>query len=169
MKPGEVINVGDNVTYHNNPLICTDLDPDNEIYEVGILARCNNILKWLDDTNTLVSRYCICLNKSLYTTGESETKYMIIPDSKLQITIPLDDDTIKIKRGMRFLIGIKGIYYAYKATLPDIVSSSDINNGTGLVSLVLEEDAINTEMDNLVEGIAYNGKKSIQPDGNNLW
>lgn len=149
MHPGDVINVGDIVTWHDNEWICTDNDLDNEVYCVGIIERCNNHLTYLTPTSQLITTPCIISNKSLYTSGIQGTKLIITPDTKLNIVCPVNVNTLRFERGMRFLIGYSGKYYAYKVSMVDLVSQ------VGLLNIVVEEDEIVDE-DNLDTGLAYN-------------
>lgn len=156
MKPGDVINVGDLVLWNSNYWLCTDNDPDG-IYYVGIIERCNNELKWLNSLGGQESTPCITTNKSLYTTGIDENKYMVVGAGHINVIIPTTDKTLLIDRDKRFLIGYQGKYDCWKVTMADHTSQP------GLIYLVMEEDEVNKNTDNLSLGIAdyYNNVYTI--------
>jgi hypothetical protein len=83
---------------------------------------------------------------------------MLIPDTKLNIKCPANTKTLKIKRGKRFLFGFSGEYYAYKTSMIDMVSEP------GNLTIVVEEDSIQDNIDNTTLGIAdyYNNTFTIQ-------
>jgi hypothetical protein len=148
MKPGDTLTVGSTVLWNSNYWLVTDVDDDG-LYPVGIIDKCNNVLKWLNESGGVEEVCAIVLNKSLYTVGTQENKYMVMPDSKMNVTISFNDKTKLIKRDSRFLLGFNGIYYPYILTQPDILSRP------GLIDYVLVEDVLKSE-DNLTNGIAWN-------------
>ena len=119
---------------------------DKMAYKVGSVLECNNMLKWLDDFGVIQSCPAFIQNKSLYTTGIDTNRFITTPDSKLNGMIPVNSDTINLKRDKRFLLGYGGKLYAYKLTLIDIVTLP------GLMLLVMEEDMIK-DSDDLQLGV----------------
>lgn len=145
MKPMDSISVGTTVLWGSGYWLVTDVDAENGVYDVGIIEKCNNTIK----LSTTKSISCICTNKSLYTSGVQDNKLIAIPDTKLNISCPVNADTLKFERDFRMLFGFSGKYYAYKVSMIDGVSQP------GILTLVVEETGMLPE-DDLVNGIAYN-------------
>lgn len=98
-----------------------------------------------------ISTPCISLNATLYSLGIQETKIMSLPDGKLSITLPLDENTQQIDRDMRFL----HYNHPYKVTFIDYSQN-------GLIGLILAEVVVD-DRDDLINGIAWNDYHAITP------
>ncbi len=57
--PGERLEHGGIVDFANNKWLITELDPDNLMYEHGIMQQCNHILRWIGKDGTLKEKWCI--------------------------------------------------------------------------------------------------------------
>jgi hypothetical protein len=143
------IKLGDYITYKNEDYIIRFDVEDRDVFWSAKCQKCNNHLTYLTPTSQLITTPCIISNKSLYTSGIQDNKLIITPDTKLNIICPVNENTLRFERGMRFLIGASGKYFAYKVSMVDLVSQ------VGLINLVVEEDEI-VDGDNLDTGLAYN-------------
>jgi hypothetical protein len=103
-KPEEDINTGDEILWNNQYWLCTNIDSDKEIYPKGIIERCNNTLKWQTSTGEVKSYPCIISDKSsTYSDGTSETKYIILSDDQILITVQNNSDTLQLALDHRFI------------------------------------------------------------------
>lgn len=148
MKPEDTIDVGDIVVWNGNSWLVTDLDDDTGIQYIGIIDKCNNTLKWLDQYNNIITHFCTVINKSLYTTGIDENKYIIVGDGQVNVTVSSNEDTLTLDRNKRFLFGYNGVYDCWKITQADRTSQP------GVIQFVMAYEDINPETDDLINGIA---------------
>jgi hypothetical protein len=103
-KPDEDINTGDEIFWKNKYWLCTNVDSDKEIYAKGIIEKCNNTLKWQTSTGEIKEYPCIISDKSsTYADGTLETKYIVIADDQILITIQSNSDTIQLEVDKRFI------------------------------------------------------------------
>jgi hypothetical protein len=103
-KPDEDINTGDDILWNNQHWLCTNVDSDKEIYAKGIIERCNNTLKWQNSTGEIKEYPCIISDKSsTYADGTLETKYIVIADDQILITIQSNSDTLQLELDKRFI------------------------------------------------------------------
>jgi hypothetical protein len=103
-KPAEDINTGDDILWNSVHWLCTNVDSDKEIYAKGIIERCNNTLKWQTSTGEVKSYPCIISDKSsTYADGTSETKYIVLSDDQILITVQNNSDTSQLALDHRFI------------------------------------------------------------------
>jgi hypothetical protein len=103
-KPDEDINIGDDILWNSVHWLCTNVDSDKEIYAKGIIERCNNTLTFQLPNGTIKSYPCIITDKSsTYADGTSETKYIILSDDQILITIQNNTDTLQLELDHRFI------------------------------------------------------------------
>ncbi|MCK9319422.1 Ig-like domain-containing protein [Methanoculleus sp.] len=103
-KPDEDINIGDDIVWNSQHWLCTNVDSDKEIYAKGIIERCNNTLKWQNSTGEIKEYPCIISDKSsTYADGTLETKYIVIADDQILITIQSNSDTLQLELDKRFI------------------------------------------------------------------
>jgi len=103
-KPDEDINIGDDILWNSVHWLCTNVDSDKEIYAKGIIERCNNTLKWQNSTGEIKEYPCIISDKSsTYADGTLETKYIVIADDQILITIQSNSDTLQLELDKRFI------------------------------------------------------------------
>lgn len=147
MYPGTIIKAGNMVKRNNGEVwLCLSDDP-NEIYISGKIERCNFTLKWIDSAGILRSIPSVLYFNARSNFGVEEDKVMNLPAGRRQITVSSNENTVKIERDARFIIGSE----AFK------VIDTDYMSDDGLVNLSLQSDQINPSVDNLELGIAdYN-------------
>ncbi len=124
-------------------------------YDVGYMQQCNYTLKHLNSNNKLISTPCIATNATMYSLGVEENKEVKMPDGKLSIQVPYNDDTKEITRDKRFIFH----KFPYQVTFLDY-AQVDNKNHIGLIGLILQETE-KLDQDDIVNQIAYNGEINI--------
>ena len=104
--PGETLPYGGVVEWMNQHWLITELDANNEVYTRGIMQQCNYQLCWIADDKSIQKRWCVVEDGTKYLTGEyGDNEYIITRgDSRISLTIPKDEYTIRFNRDNRFLI-----------------------------------------------------------------
>lgn len=143
--PGEDIPHGSIVDWMDSKWIVTMRDANNELYTRGTMRQCNYLLRWVADDRKIIERWCIVEDGTKYLTGEYGDNDFIITrgDSRISLTIPRDEYTIRLNRENRFLIDDYDSpnVLAYRLTKPFKLGGS--YNGRGVLYYVLQE--CNTE------------------------
>lgn len=159
------LKLGDYISWKNKYWIVSEEENNSLGGKLQFKIRPSNYtLKWINKNGNLISYPCLAVNVTMYSVGVFKTNTMSIPDGKLQITLPYNNDTMSIKRDTRFLFHNE----PYKVTFLDLAQIDKANN-KGLISFILKEDVLR-DTDDLVNGIADNSielKDDIQNDTTN--
>jgi len=139
------IKTGDYIEGYDDGIYLVTTDIDNHIsHKEAKIRKCNHLLKWMYKGN-LYSMQSITINQTKYTLGISTIVAGITEgDSRYVITLPYNPKTNNIKVGQRFIFNAN----AWKVTQTDFVSE------VGLLSILLGQDSINTEIDDVDNEIA---------------
>lgn len=149
----ELLNYGDVIYLENGQKwIVVSYETENILYTKWILRLCQIDLKWIDDGGVIHEQPCILDYNTKSNFGEKDDRTMTLPDGRRQLILHKDDNTMKLKRTKRFIIGDEAFEIVDYDYLSDI----------GLVNLSLKTSQINPVNDNLVLGIAdYHNKQNI--------
>lgn len=148
--PGESLAHGGLVDYADNKWLITELSADDEVYASGIMEQCNYILKWINPQGKIIEKWCRIVDGTKYLIGEKSNQLMSIGDARMALTIGKDEDTIGLKRGMRFLIADldQTEVLAYQITKPNTLFN--IYENEGVFRFIMNEvnltDNDNTEL-----------------------
>lgn len=156
--PGEHLKHGGIVEYANTHWLITEVDADNEVYERGIMQRCNHLLRWINKEGRLIEKWCIVEDGTKYLVGEFSERIMTIGDARIAVIIGKDAETVDLARGIRFIIDDRDAdpknVLAYRITKPNKFWNTF--DGDGVYKFILNE-VIVEDADNLTEHIAnYN-------------
>ena len=145
--PGEHLEHGGLVTFAGNKWLITEIDPDNQIYEKGLMQQCNHILRWISKDGTLKEKWCYVADGTKYLIGEKVAELMTIGDARIAVTIGKDSDTVELARGLRFLIDDTDseAVLAYQITKPN--KMFNVFNGKGVFRFIMNEVNL-TDADN---------------------
>jgi len=137
--PGEHIPHGGLVEYEQSMWLVTELDAESEVYDKGLMVRCNHVLKWTSKDGTLKTKWCVVEDGTKYLIGEKAAEILTIGDSRIALTVPKDEDTVELKRGMRFLINDEDSEepLAYQITKSNKLFN--VYNGAGVFRFILNE------------------------------
>ena len=164
--PGEHLKHGGLVAFNTGMWLITEVDADNEVYERGLMQRCNHQLRWISKDGTVKEKWCIIVDGTKYLIGEATSRYenlMVIGDARIALTIGKDEDTLELNRGLRFLIDDTDVEkpLAYQITKSN--RFFNLYEGEGVFRYILNEVVL-TANDNIEERIAdYNSWMPVRP------
>lgn len=106
--PGEDIRNGSYVVWNGFYWIVVAKDENTEVYTKTTMKQCNYLLKWIKEDGTIVERWSIISDGTKYLTGETVSSYndngMALGDTRVQLTLPRDEETAKLSRKVRLLV-----------------------------------------------------------------
>lgn len=164
--PGDKLIHGGIVDFADNKWLITEVDPDNLIYEKGVMLQCNHILRWIGKDGTLKEKWCVVEDGTKYLIGEFSEDMMSVGDARIAVTIGKDEDTIELSRGLRFLIDDTDseAVLAYRITKPNKLFN--VFNGSGVFKFILNEVALTDEDNKQLRIADYSKwKPAIELDG----
>lgn len=146
--PNESLDIGDIITYKDSKWIMLRAECDDEIYVNGYMERCNYKLRWQNEDGDIIKQDALIQTASQYNSGEFAIKTITIGYNQYLITIPLNENTLKIRSDDRFFIDINHeMPKPYRVTRTDTVSGSFY--GVGVINLIVTEDQIKENSDNI--------------------
>ena len=146
--PGDTIPHGGIVDFADNKWLIIKKDPDAEICESGLMKQCNYLLKWRDrQTGEIIEKWSIVEDGTKYLIGEQDEDIISVGASRFALTLAKDSDTVKLERGMRFLIYDPECsdVLAYELSKPN--TFYNVYNEEGVYRFILREDQV-TKDDN---------------------
>lgn len=139
--PGEDLRHGGIVSWMNNRWLVIERDANNELYTKAIMKQCNYLIRWISVDKEIIERWCIVEDGTKYLAGEYGDNQFILErgDTRLYLTLPRDQETIRLNRSNRFLIDDyeSPNVLAYSLTKPFKLGGT--YNGNGILSFVLTE------------------------------
>lgn len=167
--PGEHLHHGGIVDFASSKWLITELDADNEIYDRGIMVRCNYLVRWIGSDGKLKEKWCVIEDGTKYLIGEYAEDTMAIGDARIAMTVAKDMDTNELCRGARFLVDDPDTNkpLAYQITKPNKLFN--VFNGEGVFKFIMNEVQL-TKEDNVELRIAdyTSWKPNIHKDGNHI-
>jgi hypothetical protein len=146
MKSEETIAVGDTITvtdWGNSDWLCTNRDPDDDIYNAGIIEKCNNTLNF-SVASTPYSYPCIILDKSSqYSSGTDIKEYLVLQEGQVMVIVSEDDYTNTIEENDRFIFNNKRAF-----ELTRINDLTQPQSGLLYLTMVVDEKSSNDDLDN---------------------
>lgn len=152
--PSQEINIGDYVEWANSHWIVVTCDSDDEIYRDGKLNQCNYLLKWQNELGEIIERWAVIQSASKYNDGTDSNAVITLGSDQLSIIVPIDSETIKLKKSMSkkfFIDGNTEDPTAYELTGTGNVP--DTYNGHGITSWIVKECAYTATEDDLKYGV----------------
>ena len=158
-KNSTPFNLGDYIEWNGQMWLITLLDPNEKTYHSGYMYLCTIPLRWQNSEGKIVERYAYSEDFTKYSGGTSGNNVITIGDNQYGLTLPIDSETKKLKRDMRFPIDFED------AEQPDIyelgnrkvnLSNYDYFNRGGIMTITLSYDAFNAEKD---KRVLYNGRE----------
>lgn len=151
--PRETFEGGSTVFWEDNYWIITAVDANREVYTRGQMTQCNYLLRWIAADGRVIERNCIISDGTKYLTGETVSSYnengMAVGDTRIALTLPRDEYTVKLNRTYRFLIDDydSDDVLAYRISKPYKIGG--VYNGHGAMTFMMTE--VNTEEDDNLE------------------
>lgn len=150
--PGDIIHPGDIIRWEDLNTITHWLvktaDYDTEMYIDGKLEQCNWLLRWQNENGQIIERWVVKSNASSYNSGIEGDSVMKLGYDQALVLIPLDSETIKLRRGKRFFIdNNEQKPVPFTITRPDTVSF--VYEGYGYLNMIMSEDQVINGKDNI--------------------
>ena len=159
-KNSTPFNLGDYIEWNNQIWLVTLLDSDDKTYHSGYMYLCTVPLRWQNSEGKIIERYVYSEDFTKYSSGITGNNTITIGDNQYGLTLPIDSETRKLARDMRFPIDFED------AEKPDIYKLTNrkvnLNNNEyfgrgGTMVLTMSYDAFNAEEDKRV--VMDNGKE----------
>lgn len=136
----------------NEYWLCTEAFNIDTIHYEGKLTLCNWILKWQKKDGTILKYPCVDINATQYNSGEMSNKQFTVGSSQHMVTLPYDENTVRLKTPQRFMLDRNTENpTVFMVTQNDTTS---YGYGTkGLVKVTLYENEFNAEKDRVDLGV----------------
>lgn len=97
-------NLGDYIEWNGQMWLITLLDPNEKTYHSGYMYLCTVPLRWQNSEGEIIERYAYSEDFTKYSSGTTGNNTITIGDNQYGLTLPIDEETRKLKRDMRFPI-----------------------------------------------------------------
>lgn len=160
-KNSAPFNLGDYIEWNNQIWLVTLLDTDDKTYHSGYMYLCTVPLRWQNSEGKIIERFAYSEDFTKYSNGTIGNNTITIGDNQYGLTLPIDSETRKLTRDMRFPIDFED------AEKPDIYKLTNrkvnLNNNEyfgrgGTMILTMSYDAFNADEDKRV--VMDNGKEA---------
>lgn len=158
-RPSAPFNLGDYIEWNGQIWLITLLDPNEKTYHSGYMYLCTVPLRWQNSDGKIIERYAYSEDFTKYSSGTTGNNTITIGDNQYGLTLPIDDETRKLKRDMRFPIDFED------AEQPDIYELTNrkvnLNNNEyfgrgGTMIVTMSFGSFNEEKD---KRVTHNGRE----------
>jgi len=159
------LKLGNYVRYQDTLYLITEPPGFNQIHMHSWMVRCNYTIRWIGHQGKIVEWPCCFGDETRFSPGEIENKHLILPSTQLLLALPKNNDTVRLKRGMRFIIddfdrAQHDVPQVYSITKPN-ASQKASDTGT-LFKFNMLEDSFNSSTDSAQEMVAdYYTNKNV--------
>jgi hypothetical protein len=149
--------------FNNSYWVTINSEKTKNLAASTIIRRCNNTLRWIDlaggaHTIPCSVSYIITRNAD----DRSPSSLVVMPSGTIEVVAQFNDETNLIIPNQRFLFGNADNWTAYRVEGGGIANFMNVetNNNTsvGYIRFTMRVDYINTDTDDLVNGVAYEKK-----------
>lgn len=158
-RPGQPFNLGDYILWNGQMWLVVVVDPDDKSHTSGMMYICNTVLRWQNASGDIVERYCNIADYTKYSSGVWNNGTLIVGDNQYGCILPIDEETCKLKRDMRFAVDSDMVetpdIYKLSNRKANIDNYEHFNRGSTL-TCILSFTEFNAETDFKVE---HNGKE----------
>ena len=149
--------IGDYVLYKGDVYMVSERPGDNQVYQHSLMTFCNHELRWLGGGGEIVERKCVFRDATKYSFGQKTGEAVTIGDTRIELLLPRDPETVGIGRGRRFIIDDFDAAQirdpmVYQVTKPNLAQRS--GDGGGVLVFVLVEHSFNPATDSRAEMVA---------------
>lgn len=142
--PDEYIERGEIIKWYGTWMV-TSTDADEDVYQSGIMKRCNYELKWMNKNADIITRPSIL--SFPYSSLIKDNKVYTTDKTKCQIFVSFDSETSMIRADDRFFIsGSKDNHTVYR--VDNVNDVENTFNGEGYIVLTMSQTMLNTDTDN---------------------
>lgn len=104
-SPG-IVKDGMYIFFENGYWLIDGYPGTNGIYEKATMTLCQFKLRWQNTDRKIVQRWVCTSDFTKYSNGITGNYTITIGDNQYGLTVPIDDETKKLKRDMRFVIDL---------------------------------------------------------------
>lgn len=127
--------------------LCTESFNKDKILNNGKLTRCNNFLKWQDDSGKIFEYPVFDINSTQYNSGVQGDKVMTLGSTQHMLTIMADENTIALDHDKRFFNDRNTKSpTVFKLTQNDTTA---LNYDKGLLHITITEDEYDPKTDSI--------------------
>lgn len=127
--------------------LCTESFNKDKILNNGKLTRCNNFLKWQDDSGKIFEYPVFDINSTQYNSGVQGDKVMTLGSTQHMLTITADENTIALDHDKRFFNDRNTKSpTVFKLTQNDTTA---LNYDKGLLHITITEDEYDPKTDSI--------------------
>ena len=159
---GDKFNLGDYIEWNNQKWLVTLIDADERTWNRGYMYLCTVPLRWQNSDGKIIERYVYSEDFTKYSNGTTGNNTITIGDNQYGLTVPVDSETKKLKRDMRFPIDFDDSEQpdVYKLTNRKVKLNDNQYFGRGATMiLTISFDAFNPNDD----------KQVVMEDGQEVW
>lgn len=120
-------------------------DYDEELYQRGIIKKCNYVLRWINEKREIIERNCI-VSYPYYSSLDTD-KLLSVNTTRSMVEIPFDEETKKIRMGDRFFIS-RNDDHPVPYSVENVNDVADVFNGFGYITLGLRQTQLDVDEDN---------------------
>lgn len=158
----EPLNLGDYVDWNGQKWLVTLVDVDDKTWNRGTMYLCTVPLRWQNADGEIVERWAYSEDFTKYSSGVTEGKTITLGDNQYGLTLPIDDETRKLVRDMRFPIDFDNAEHPeiYKLTNRKVMLKNNLSfsrGGTMVITMTFSEFNKTTD------------KRVLMPNGNEVW
>ena len=174
--PDEHFDLGDIVNWNGTNYIIYKMDADRRIQSKGRMYECNMKLRWKNANGKIIERVGKGEDATKYGEGTEGTFRLRIGKFQLKVFVPLDSETVLIRRDDRFLIDAERFLGIMKenGVLPNAykVTRRNVTTGTfpdkGYVEITLIEDQFVAGSDDIDNMLAARVSDMVQIPADNI-
>lgn len=159
---GNKFNLGDYVKWNNQMWLITLVDVDEKTWNRGYMYLCTVPLRWQNLEGKIIERWVYAEDFTKYSNGVTGNNTITVGDNQYGLTLPVDEETKRLKRDMRFPMDFDDSEQPdiYKLTNRKVKLSDNQYFGRGGTMVVtMSFDAFNTNED----------KKVVMENGQEVW
>lgn len=161
-KHDEKFNLGDYVKWNNQIWLITLVDVDEKTWNRGYMYLCTVPLRWQNSEGKIIERYAYSEDFTKYSNGITGNNTITIGDNQYGLTLPVDNETKKLYRDMRFSIDFDDSEKPdiYKLTNRKVKLNDNQYFGRGGTMIItMSFDAFNQD----------NDKRVLMDNGQEVW
>lgn len=161
-KHSSPFNLGDYIEWDKQIWLVTLLDPNDKTYHSGYMYLCTVPLRWQNSEGKIIERYAYSEDFTKYSSGTTGNNTITIGDNQYGLTLPIDSETKKLCRDMRFPIDFEDAEKPdiYKLTNRKVsLNNNDYFGRGGTIILTMSYDAFNADED----------KRILMDDDQEVW
>lgn len=132
--PNEDLCLGSLIHWMNNYWLITERDANATVNVKCKMVQCNHLLRWVSKDGVIHEQWSIVEDGTKYLSGELEDRNFVVTrgDSRIAITIPRNEDTVKLDREIRFLVDDPDAPHKLAYTLSKPLKTGLSYNGSGV-------------------------------------